>query len=863
MKSIAPPSLLNHQSYYSVNVASAQPFPASPVGLAPTETTEYSAALTSTLRPNLLNEIRIGVFRPRVLVFNDYDPLAGPSGVAGEKLLPVSNGTPFYLGLQGTEANPLAPAATSTGGTSNRISQTYQYGDDLTWIKGKHTFKGGVVVRFINNAGYDTVGIIPTSTIGAQTGALAITGISTIPSIGSNLTVANALLDDLSGSLSSANVVLNSSNGSAYQPGETRYSDLLTHEYSGYFKDDWKITPSFTLNLGVRYEYYGVPVDGDGRMQALVGGGAGIFGTSGTNFGALFNPGASGGSLTTVQLIGPGTPNPNTQIYNSDKNNFGPAIGFAWSLGEGAPHWLTGGKDKTVIRSGYGISYIRDSLYVTHMYNSYQPDALTTTATETSTSLLNLGNVKMPVTTTQTPLFTEPINGLRSQSVYSFQNNLVNPYTQNFNFTIQRQFSQSTIFSLGYVGNVTDKLIRAYDVNEVNILAPSPDGETFLQAFDTVRAGGDSKFMDSLLAPLGVTSSTVRLVSTFQSYFYNNNPAGLAALLNGSLGGAVPGGTLVAAAKLPVNFFVVNPQFSPFPFGTSAVLPGGAYTVDNSGHSDYHSLQVQLQRRLSSGFTYQGSYVWSKVMGDSSSGESAIYLQDYRTLRNEALDKQLLSFNHAGAIKINGIYELPFGPGKPLLGNTNGVLARLVGGWQMGAIFTYYTGSPITLTGADGLNTSFANGVFTSTATQVGPLPTAIDKVGNGVIFFPGATQITDPQNATLASGAANGNLQALSTLKAIAINGNPVLVNATPGNLGALGYDTVNGPGGFRLDFNLLKKIRITERFNMELRGTAENLTNTPVFANPTTAISSASFGHITSDAGPRIIVAQLRLNF
>lgn len=858
---------LNHQSYFSENVAAAQPFPDSPVGLAPTETTQYSFALTSSLRPNLLNEIRIGVFRPRTLVFSEYDPLAGPTGVAGLKLLPTSGGTPFYLALQGTEANPLAPVATSTGTTSNRISQTFQYGDDLTWIKGKHTFKGGVVVRFINNAGYDTVGTVPTAQIGAQTGALAVAGITTLPGVGSNSTVGTALLNDLSGSLSSGSAVLNASNSTAYIPGETRYSDLLSHEYSGYFKDDWKITPSLTLNLGVRYEYYGVPVDGDGRMQALVGGGAGIFGISGTNFGSLFNPGASGGSLTTVQLIGPNTSNPNTQLYQSNKRNFGPAIGFAWSIGEGAPRWLTGGRNKTVIRSGYGISYIRDPLYVVHMYNSYEPDALTTTVTETSTSLLNLGDIKFPITTTQTPLFTEPISGLRSQSAYSFQNNLSTPYSQNFNFSIQRELSQTTFLSISYVGNVGDRLIRAYDVNEVNILAPSPDGETFLQAYNTVRAGGDSKFMDSLVAPLGLTSATLRTSSTFQPMLANNNPAELAGLLNGSLSGAVPGGYLVQKAGLPANFFVVNPQFAPFPLGTSAVLPGGAYTVDNSGHSDYHSLQIQVNRRFSHGFSYQGSYVFSKVMGDSSAGESAIFLADYRTLRDEGLDKQVLAFNHAGAIKINGLYELPFGPGKSMLGNTHGFVSQLVGGWQMGAIFTYFTGAPLTIIGSDGLNMNY-NGVtaFTGNATQVGPLPASVTRVGNGVIYFPGATQITDPQVAGIASGAANGNLQALSTLKAIAINGQTSLINATPGTVGELAYGSLNGPAGIRLDFNLLKRFKITERFNLEFRATAENLTNTEVFAAPNTNINTATFGHITATATgftPRIIVAQLRLNF
>jgi len=862
---------LGHQSYYSLNVANAQPFPNSPGGLAPTETTQYSFALTSVLRPNLLNDVRIGVFRPRVLVFNDYDPLAGPTGVTGEKLLPTSSGNAYYLNFAGAEVNPLSPVSNSTGTTSNRISQTYQYGDDLTWIRGKHAFKGGAIVRYINNAGYDTVGTVPLATVGAQSGALAVTGISTgtnpLPGIGLNATTATNLLLDLNGSLTSASQVLNSPGGQnpRFIPFETRYSNLLVHEYSGYFKDDWKVTPSLTLNLGVRYEFYGVPVDGDGRMQAPVGGGAGIFGISGTNDSALFNPGVMNGSLTQIQLIGPGTPNPNTQLYQNSPHNFGPGVGFAWSIGDGGPTWLTGGNGRTVIRSGYGISYIRNSLYLTHMWNSYEPDALSTTVTETSTSLLNLTNVQFPIPNANTPLFTEPLSGLRSQAAYAFANNLVNPYTQNFNFTIQRELSNTTFLSVGYVGNVSDKLVRAWDVNEVNILAQAPQyGQNFLQAFQQVRAGQDSPLMDALVAPLGLSSATLRLNSSFSGMIANNAPGELAGVLNGSISGLVPGGYLLQKAGLPANFFVANPQFAAFPLGTAAVFFGGAYLADNSGHSDYHSLQVQVNRRLSHGFSYQASYVYSKVIGDSTSGESAVFFADYRTDRNGALDKQILSFNHAGVFKLNGLYELPFGPGKPWLSASHGVLSRVVGGWQVGFILTAYSGAPMTLTGVNGLNTSDANGVFTSTATETGPLPTGIQRVGNGVTYFPGATQITDPQVASLAAGAANGNLQALSTLKAIAFNGQTSLINAVPGSLGALGFDTVTGPGGWQLNFNLLKRFKITERFNLEFRATANNLTNTPIFSAPNTSINSATFGHITSDVnGPRIVVAQLRLNF
>src|SRR5207248_10134929 len=137
-------------------------------------------------------------------------------------------------------------------------------------------------------------------------------------------------------------------------------------------------------------------------------------------------------------------------------------------------------------------------------------------------------------------------------------------------------------------------------------------------------------------------------------------------------------------------------------------------------------------------------------------------------------------------------------------------------GWQTGAIFAYISGGPITFTGANGLNTSMA----TSPATQVGTMPEGnIQKVGNGVIYFPGITQIVDPSVANITT---LGNLRALSTLKAIArSDGTPILVNALPGQLGSLAIGTADGPPLWRLDVNLLKRIKINERFTLQIGAT------------------------------------------
>ena len=104
-------------------------------------------------------------------------------------------------------------------------------------------------------------------------------GINTLSGIGTNLAAAQNLLTDLAGDFASVTEALNAPGGktnSGFLPGLSRYSDLHTHEYSFYFKDDWKVTPNLTLNLGVRYEFYGVPRDHDGREVGLVGGSAAL-----------------------------------------------------------------------------------------------------------------------------------------------------------------------------------------------------------------------------------------------------------------------------------------------------------------------------------------------------------------------------------------------------------------------------------------------------------------------------------------------------------------------------------------------------------------------------------------------------------
>ena len=825
----------SHQAYDSLNVAGPQPLPASPGGRGPTETTQYFASLTSVLRPNLLNEFRAGVFRPRTEVVAPYDPKAG-----GPDIAPRAAGDLPYIIDFTSITEPLAPTNFGSD-NSNRLSPVYQYGDSISWLKGRHSFKGGVEFRFVSSAGYDAYAATPRATIGAV--FVPVQGITTVAGIGQNSGGAQNLLLDLSGSIGSGYQVYNSPGGSnpVYLSGLTRYRNWIQHEFSGYFKDDFKVNSNLTLNLGVRYEWYAVPYERQGKGLAPVGGGAGLFGISGSGFADLFQPGHLAGQLTTIQLIGPNTAHPDTKLYNNDNNNFAPGVGLAWTL-----PWLDKwfGKNKTTFRAGYGIGYERNPIYLAHNASGLEPGLSETTA-YIPLSLITPGTLKLPYTPSAPPLTTIPLASARTQSFTGFDQNLRNPYVQNWNVSITRVLPGNAWFDIRYVGTKGTKLVRAQNANEVNIVENG-----ILDAFRTTQRGGNAPLLDKIFLGLsGVNGTTVtgsdfvRSNSSTQGFLVSNDPAGFANYLNTTTQLTGVAGGLGRRVGLPENFIVANPQVAT------------SYLTGNFSNSTYNSMQVEVIKRLTSGWTFQGNYTWSKTLGDYD-GEDTTLTQSFRTLRNLRLDKKLLGYDRLHVFRSNGIWELPFGPGKWLGRNTNKVTGKIIGGWQTGVIFNKFSGAPVNFSAVNAFNT-----VGGATPVAVGTIPSgAVQKVGNGVVYFNGYQQVIDPSVAQITTLQ---NLQSRSPLRAIAdSSGKLLLVNAQPGQIG-MQPNLLRGPGTFRLDVNLIKNVSVTERVKMQIRADAINFTNTPQFGNPDAGINSTNFGRITSAGDGRIVVLQARVSF
>ncbi|NOT62937.1 MAG: hypothetical protein HOP19_22230, partial [Acidobacteria bacterium] len=224
-----------------------------------------------------------------------------------------------------------------------------------------------------------------------------------------------------------------------------------------------------------------------------------------------------------------------------------------------------------------------------------------------------------------------------------------------------------------------------------------------------------------------------------------------------------------------------------------------------------------------------------------SSGDTNSFL----TLRNTSLETG--QYNNTHQLNANFIYELPFGSGRKFLRNVDKPARQVLSGWQLGGIFRYNSGDPLSLLSGRGtfnrddrsaLNTVDVAGNLTR--NQIQDL-TGVRSTASGVFYL-------DPNLAPGTSSDAS----------------KVVFLNPQAGTTGTLGRTAIFGPRYWNFDFSTLKRTRLTEHTNLEFRAEIFNLFNTVNFDNPVTTINSANFGRITSIAGrPRLMQFALRLNF
>ncbi len=904
----------------------------------------FTANFTSTLRPTLLNEFRVG------LAYNashNLDPTAGSNAKQEDALLqqlmptsgwPNWNGKTvaigpgsgfFFFGPDWYSAS-MAPPYQTTGSSSPLGSRgilasgwgdhdyRWTFADTVTWTKGTHSFRGGAEIR-ITHSNQDANGwgqfyyssnTFPYAQGGEQTSITSIwpSGISgwtgmTGTNGGATSTGTYSggygLMDYMAGTIGTVRqfYFANSPTQSTWNDpsnGETtRYLNMRQREMSFFFKDDWKVNSNLTLNLGLRWEYYGVPWVGNGMTAGLVGGAQSIFGGSTGGFGAwMQDPAFNANNLTTQQFVGPNSPNPSMGAYNKDLNNFGPAVGFAWQL-----PWF--GKGKTTLRGGYQVSYIPIAssdtstgygAVIGNVPGTIYPESFSGDPTWSGKGYMDLsmlqqlvpvGNIVTNGTTisnAQKPLAVWPVTD-RSQSLPVYDPNIRSPYIQSLTLALTRNVGSNITVDARYIGTLSRKQLGTLTLNSVNFI-----NNGLLQALTLARAGGQSDLLNRLILPgtlvKGVTSGAdqLRASTAYTTQLANGNFSALASTLansNGNLplSSTIKGG-LLRNSGTPENFILTNPQFA------------AANWLSNLDNANYHSLQTQVTLRPTHNLNFQASYTYSRNLGYTGAGTNPL---------NRAEDYGLLSSSRKHNFSTYGTYTLPLGTNGYLFRDSSRAVKRIVEGWQLSWISYVYSGIPASLSNTGAVASMWAGPMMDLVR------PDLFDRTSGHVSWASGAAagyyfgntkymQVTDPQ---CSSSAVTSSLQTLCTtnLHALAIvdhldsTGKPVagpivLQHAQPGTAGNFQTNTIVGPGRWGFDMTAGKNFEIVEGKNLNIRIDAQNVFNHPTPSgtapttynsrnytetNPVFDIGSTTqpFGYIPYKGGHRVFSAKIRLTF
>ena len=270
----------------------------------------------------------------------------------------------------------------------DRADNTFQVADTLTLIRGAHSVKIGGEFRDLQLNGYIEV---------YARGQIDFTGALTGSGIGDALLGLPTL---------------------GIQSQYTGPQTLRGKSWSGFVQDDWKVTPNFTLNLGLRYEYDSPATDPTNRMATF------DFATG-----------------TTAQV---GTDGISRSGIQPKYDDFAPRVGFAWSP-----------MKDTVIRGAYGI-YYDSGMFVVNSSLYYNPPFFTISVFFPSqTSLITLAN----------PFAAS--NGFVPPAALSFVDPNFSPaYVQHWNFNIQREVERLGTFSVAYAGSKGTDLPRSLDINQ-------------------------------------------------------------------------------------------------------------------------------------------------------------------------------------------------------------------------------------------------------------------------------------------------------------------------------------------------------------------------------------------------------------
>ena len=619
----------------------------------------YFVALQHTFSSSLSNEAKVYVNRA---------PFHNPQA----SVLPYSVSTPNFETINNNSEDV-------------EVGTTYGVIDNLTYTHGRNTFKMGMEIRRVRlNQGQ--------------------TDNNTLAFAGNDDTVIGAQLSTL-----------------------TFFAPWCCHKlrrtfYMPYFQDEWKISPTLTVNLGVRYEYYGVAHEADNATT--------VFDLN--QFHGICLGSHSRNVPLTVAPIDTAPCPRNPSLYNPDYRNVDPRASLAW-----APAALHG---KTVIRAGFGI-----------YHGAAQNDDLNA-GLESDTFRAFVQSVPLQAGFEQAA---PDLSGLPAGSTAANQPRALQRegrrdlYVEEWGLTIDHELPGNFLFTTQYLGSHG---VRLFSRGAVNLCATNVD------AF----------------------GNCVRPLDQYYPLLAGETPS-------------------------PTN------PLSADPFGSVDIKK-------DIGSSSYHGLEFTIERRFESGLSFQARYTFSHSINDGSvGGGESNGPENVNCLRCD-IGPSIFDIRHN--FTANGVYQLPFGPGRAYL-NHSGVTGKLLEGWSLSGVGLYHTGHPLTV----GYNVSPNQLPDDNDQTSQRP-----DLVPGVPLYLPGGGKNGVPYINPAAFQAPPQNLAIQAPDPMTGAPGVPGAVT----RFGNAGNGIIRALPSWQIDLALIKETKLTERFALEFGVQAFNVLNHVQLGDP-----------------------------
>jgi hypothetical protein len=472
--------------------------------------------------------------------------------------------------------------------------------------------------------------------------------------------------------------------------------------YSAFAQDAWRLSPTVTLQAGVRWDVQTPFQSSNDTMSAVTF--DSICGMSGrgpaTNAFdkcAFFSRQNVGVTPEFIQLKG------GTNGYQTDWNNVGPSISLAWrpNVQSGFLRTILGDPEQATIRGGYSVSYERQGLSTfTGLYGSNPGSTLTITRNTGNGNLVAAGetwpllyrdkdrlyDAAYPSTVT----YPIAIRANRADGLNAFAEDTHIGSARSWTLGFQRSITRDMAVDIRYVGTrgvdqwstlnynsrdiETNGFYQEFQLAVANLKANNLAGGSRTGSFAYFGAGTGTNplptYMAYLIGPNGNASNPSSYTGNTwtnttiagRMIYINQDPFGSA----GDLDGDAARRKNAIDSGIKPNYFVLNPAV------------GGNSVTDSGAFSDYHALQIDLRRRLSQGLSASVNYQYAREGGSAFDG----FLYGRTMVMND---------NLRHAIKTQWDWTLPVGRGQRYLTDSNAWVDGILGGWSFKGVGRFQT----------------------------------------------------------------------------------------------------------------------------------------------------------------------------